>query len=242
MLQTLYLSYTETIIESGYKLQEISNTFESAVNMSSFNTYIQQADNFITKQIHKFEQQKHENRSPPRAYGYNQMPQYPSRTSRDSYGRPPSQGYPGTQEPHDQSLGGRAPPTNAPPRWTQEYDARSQRCYYLERSTGRSQWTPPSCAPPRAVTLQPDVRMPSPREDWPRSRDRATSQPHQSGSECWNSVQGGKPARGTDSSSQGLHTQLPTGAHLDMKTGKVVTSMFPEGQTWQSWTEEIRMM
>ncbi|CAI9626612.1 unnamed protein product [Alternaria burnsii] len=76
----------------------------------SFETYIQRADDYITKQIHKFEQQKRGgNRSPPRAKGYHQMSGY------QHQGRPPSQGgYPGSPAPQ----GGLPPP--APQGWAQE--------------------------------------------------------------------------------------------------------------------------
>ena len=219
--------------------------------MSTFTTYVQQADNFITKQIQKFEQQKRGNKSPPRANGYNQMSQYPSRPSQDSYGWPPSQDYPGSPAP--QHYGNQRPPAGpmAPQGWAQEYDVQSQRWYYIERSTGPSQWNPPSYAPPRAATFQPEMRMPSPHGDeWTRRRDRASSQPQRPGSSAsggWyggNGGQGRGPAGGmgirrTDSPGQGLHTQLPPGSYLDMKTGKVVSSMFPEGQTQQSWAQEI---
>ena len=202
--------------------------------MSTFTTYIQQADDFITKQIHKFEQQKRGNRSPPRANGYNQMENYPSRPSQDSYGRPLSHG--------SQHYGTKRPPAGpmAPPGWNQEYDARSQRWYFVERSTGRSQWNPPSYAPPRSATFQP---MPSPHENRSRQRDRAISQLQRPGSSTsggWHAGNGSMGIRRTDSPGQGLHTQLPPGSHLDMKTGKVVSSMFPEGQTQQSWTQEIQ--
>jgi hypothetical protein len=204
--------------------------------MPTFITYIQQADDFITKQIHNLEQQKRGNGSPPRAYGYCQMPQYPSRPSQDSSTRPPSQGYPGTPAPHEAPLINRMAPQGS----TQGYDARSQRWNYVERSTGRSQWSLPSYAPPRAATFQSDVRMPSPHEDWTRRRERAASQPQRPGSGGCDSAQGGGSVRRTNSPSQGLHTQLPPGVHLDMKTGKFVSSMFPEGQTHQSWTQEIK--
>jgi hypothetical protein len=220
--------------------------------MSTFTTYFQQADNFITKQIEKFEQQKRGNRSPPRANGFNQMSQYSGSHSQESHGRPPSQGgYPGSPVPQ-QHCGHQRPPAGpmAPQGWTQEYDTRSQRWYYIERSTGRSQWEPPSYAPPRAATFQPEVRMPSPHENWNRQRERASSQPQRPGSSAsggWHGGQGGGPAGGmgigrTDSPGQGLHTQLPPGSYLDMKTGKVVSSMFPEGQTHQSWQQEIQSL
>ncbi|KAI0569257.1 hypothetical protein Alg215_11746, partial [Pyrenophora tritici-repentis] len=61
----------------------------------SFDAYIQRADDYITKQIHKYEQQKRGRRSPPRANGYQQMPpQGPHHRQQSSQG-----GYPGSPAP-----------------------------------------------------------------------------------------------------------------------------------------------
>jgi hypothetical protein len=199
----------------------------------------------VTKHIHKFEQQKRGNRSPPRANGYNQMSTYPSRHSEDI---PPSQGYPGS--PAHQLHGHQSPPPPgrlASEGWTQEYDVRSQRWYYVERSTGRAQWHPPNYASPRVATFQSDVRMPNSHDEWTR-RERVTNEPQRPGSSAgggWNGGRGGGSTDGTRigrtyNPGQGLHTQLPPGAHLDLKTGKMVSSMFPEGQTHQSWAKEVR--
>jgi hypothetical protein len=215
--------------------------YETNATMS-FETYIQRADDYITKQIHKFEQQKRGRRSPPRSNGYHPMPTI----QRTHQGRPPSQGgYPGSPA----SQGG---PSPAPQGWTQEYDPRSQRWYYIERATGRSQWQPPSFAPPRAATFQPDVRMPSPYQQFNREdehsqrwRERSSSQPQRPGSGVSGHGQFLDPRQsggsgGGSTSPGGLHSQLPPGSHLDMKTGKVVSSMFPEGQSHHSWQQEIQ--
>lgn len=55
--------------------------------------------------------------------GYNQ----PSHSQQNQYGGYPSNGGP-----------------QLPPGWVQQWDQNSQRSYYLERSTGRSQWEPPA--------------------------------------------------------------------------------------------------
>jgi hypothetical protein len=205
----------------------------------AFDAYLQRADDYITKQIQKFEQQKRGNRSPPRANGYHQMPQYQSQR----HNRMSSQGgYPGSPAPPAESM--------LPAGWSQEYDPRSQRWYYVDRATGRSQWNPPSCAPPhRAATFQPDARMPSPYDPYTRAdeahlRARSNSQPQRPGS----SGGGGQsldPRQNANNnagsaSPAGFSSQLPPGTHFDMKTGKVVSSMFPEGQTPQSWAQEIQ--
>ncbi|KAI4632289.1 uncharacterized protein J4E87_001761 [Alternaria ethzedia] len=208
----------------------------------SFETYIQRADNYITKQIHKFEQQRRGTRSPPRANGYHPMPVLHGQQQ----GRPQSQGgYPGSPAPQ-----GGAP--SVPQGWIQEYDTRSQRWYYIEKATGRSQWEPPSFAPPRAATFQPGVRMPSPYERFTqedeqsqRWRERSSSQPQRPGSGVSGHGQFLDPRQnegsgGGSTSPGGMHNQLPPGSHYDMKTGKVVSSMFPEGQTHHSWQQEIQ--
>ncbi|KNG50882.1 hypothetical protein TW65_01860 [Stemphylium lycopersici] len=208
----------------------------------SFEAYIQRADNYITKQIHKFEQQKRGNRSPPRANGYHQM----SHRQNPPHGRAPSQGgYPGSPTPPVCQQP--TPPVGptVPEGWAQEYDSRSQRWYYVEKATGRSQWNPPSCIPPRSATFQPDVRMPSPyqnftRGDEERSRIRSNSQPQRPGSNGSGRFLDSRQSGDNGGGSPGLHTQLPPGAHFDMKTGKVVSSMFPEGQSQQSWAQEIQ--
>lgn len=208
----------------------------------SLGTYIQYADDYITKQIHKFQQQKRGNSSPPRANGYQLM----AANRRPQQGQPlPQSGYPGSPVPK-----GGPPP--APQGWTQEYDARSQRWYYIERSTGRTQWELPSYVLPRAATLQSDVRMPSPYQPFTREdeqsqrwRGRSNPQPQRPGlgvnehGQFLDPRQNGGTGGGS-ASPAGLHTRLPPGSHLDMKTEKVVSSMFPEGQTHHSWQQDIQ--
>lgn len=225
----------------------------------AFEAYIQRADDYITKQIHKFEQQKRGNRSPPRANGYHQMAHY------QQHGQAPSQGgYPGSPAPFGGQHPPRPPSPTLPQGWIQDYDPQSQRWYYVERATGRSQWNPPY-APPRATTFQPDGLSPNPPHAPLRAStfqpDGPSPNPHQQfnrgDSPHWHTRSDSQPPppapneggqfldprqNGNNGSSPGLHTQLPPGAHLDMKTGKVVTSMFPEGQTQQSWAQELQRL
>ncbi|USP78861.1 hypothetical protein yc1106_06135 [Curvularia clavata] len=208
----------------------------------SFDAYLQRADDYILKQIQKFEQQKRGNRSPPRANGYHQMPRYQSQ----QHGRTSSQGgYPSSPAPPgNQYL---APPAGPmlPEEWAQEFDSQSQRWYYVHKPTGRSQWNPPSQAPPRATTFQPDTQMPSPYQQFTQAdeaslRARSNSQPQRPGSNGGGQFLDPRQHGTNVSGSPGLHTQLPPGTHLDMKTGKIVNSMFPEGQTLQSWSQEVQ--
>ena len=85
---------------------------------------------------------------PPQAQGYPPQGQgYPSQ------GYPP-QGYP-QQQPYGQGppppVGPPAPygaPPPMPPGWIQQWDQNSQRWFYIEQATGRTQWDPPSHLPP----------------------------------------------------------------------------------------------
>jgi hypothetical protein len=64
-----------------------------------------------------------------------------------------TQGYP-QQQPYGQGpppVGPPAPmgaPPPMPPGWVQQWDQGSQRWYYVEQATGRTQWDPPSNLPP----------------------------------------------------------------------------------------------
>ena len=200
----------------------------------AFDAYLQRADDYITKQIQKFEQQKRGNRSPPRANGYHQMSQSRQHGCMSSQG-----GYPGSPAPtHDRH---HPPPGSMlPAGWIQNYDSYSQRWYYVDTTTGRSQWYPPSSDPQRAATFQPDTRMPNP-YDQSNLRMRSNSQPqrpemNEGGGQFLDLRQNGNAGPSPRVTSM----QLSPGAHYDTKTGKVVHSMFPEGQTVQGWSQEIQ--
>jgi hypothetical protein len=86
---------------------------------------------------------------PPQGQGYSPQGQgYP----------PQGQGYPqqgySQQQPYGQGpppVGPPAPmgaPPPMPPGWTQQWDQNSQRWYYVEQATGRTQWDPPAHLPP----------------------------------------------------------------------------------------------
>jgi hypothetical protein len=186
------------------------------------NTYLQRADDFIQQQIYKFEQKKqgrdytemqhsprHQQQYPPRAHTFNNLP---------------PQGSP------------------APQGWVQEYDAQSQRWYYVEQATGRSQWNPPSFnrnqRGHRHTTSGYDNshmstnrdeelarRMQAEEEARSKSRGRASSQLPRPHSGHLAVPQQQRPLSMSPHPSP--HGRLPPGAHLDMKTGQVVTNMFP---------------
>lgn len=205
----------------------------------SIGTALQRADLYIQKQMHKFEQQKRGRTSPPRAYaGYGQIsPQ------RHPFGRQQSQecGHP-VLPPHPPQ---RHPPSQGPippPGWRQEFDTRSQRWYYIDLSTGRSQWdAPPSH--PRAPILRAQTLGINQSSIESRNRHRATSQPQRPIS----STSGGhylgvnQSVRGMGSASPNSFgaSRLPPGAHLDTRTGLVTTNMFPPGQRPEDWEREV---
>ncbi|RMZ67597.1 WW domain [Pyrenophora seminiperda CCB06] len=200
-------------------------------NKSSFDAYIQRADDYITKQIHKYEKQRQgKGSAPPRANGYRQVP-------------PPSQGsYPASPAPQGGPYPPQPPPNTMllPPGWSQEFDPSSQKVYYVDRNTGRSQWNPPpSYAPPtRAATFQPDATtMPTPPNHIIRSNTQPVSSPGGHGGQCMDPRQQGG-GMGTGTLSPSMH--LPPGSHLDLRTGMVVNGMFPEGQTQQSWSQSLQ--
>jgi hypothetical protein len=90
---------------------------------------------------------------PPQGQGYQ------SQGPPQGQGYPPqgqgyqSQGHP-QQQPYGQAptpVGPPAPygaPPPMPPGWTQQWDQNSQRWFYIEQATGRTQWDPPAHLPP----------------------------------------------------------------------------------------------
>jgi hypothetical protein len=186
------------------------------------NAYLQRADEFIQQQIYKYEQKR-------QGRDYAAMQTSPKRRQQrplraQTFNNAPQQG------------------PLVPEGWSQEYDPRSQRWYYVERSTGRSQWEPPSFSPNRrghrhtfsdhqgpqsntggdeemARRLQEEDRARM------RSRGRASSHILQPQSGQLSVPQQQRPlSTSPHPSPQG---RLPPGAHLDMRTGQVVTNMFP---------------
>jgi hypothetical protein len=176
------------------------------------NAYLQRADDFIQQQIYKYEQKKqgrdyHEMQTP------NRQSQPPSRAQ--TFNNLPAQGPP------------------APNGWTQEFDTQSQRWYYIERSTGRSQWEPPSFSQNKrghqhifsehqrpAPNMSRDEEMARKLHEQERSRGRSSSHVSRPNSGHLGMSASNLPHL----SPQG---RLPPGAHLDMRTGQVVTNMFP---------------
>ncbi|KAF2846237.1 hypothetical protein T440DRAFT_247212 [Plenodomus tracheiphilus IPT5] len=207
----------------------------------SIETALQRADQYIQKQMHKFEQQKRGRASPPRAYaGYGQLP--PQQDY--SHGRRSSQNYGSPAPPPHPLHQGPAAPSG----WRQEFDTRNQRWYYINLSTGRSQWEPPNpqhsqAPPPRSQTFSNEPPQHREHNRWSQQRERAVSQPQRPMSSSSGGQYLGVDHPDRNASSVSPHPspsgRLPPGAHLDLKTGQVVTSMFPPGQDANSWAQEV---
>lgn len=197
---------------------------------------IVRADNFITKQMQKFEQKR--GRSDQYAPMSDGPPPYPS------YGSPAPQNY-GRPQPQGPM---------APSGWAQEFDLQSQRWYYIEQATGRAQWEPPAGSQDprtqrlnhshRASTMMDEHSMQRRRDEddsRARRRNRAISQPQEPDRNGQFLGVGRPDARNGASVSPhpSPHGRLPPGAHLDMRTGQVVTDMFPPDQRPAQWNDEI---
>lgn len=91
---------------------------------------------------------------PPQGQGYPPQGQgYPPQGQGYPQHGYPQHGYP-QQQPYGQGtppVGPPAPmgaPPPMPPGWIQQWDQNSQRWYYVEQATGRTQWDPPAHLPP----------------------------------------------------------------------------------------------
>ncbi|CBY01449.1 hypothetical protein IAQ61_003279 [Plenodomus lingam] len=206
---------------------------------------LQRADQYIQKQMHKFEQQRRGRTSQSRVYaGYGQLPPQESHV----FICPSSQVY--------DSLAGppHTPPEGpiASPCWRQEFDTRNQRGYYTDFSTGLSQrespYSQPFQIPHRSQTFvdHPSCNKPAEHRDhdrWPRQRGRSFSQPQtpisSASGQMYLSV--AKPERNASSQSPNrrLSGSVPPGAHLDMRTGQLVSHMFPPDQDPNSLEHEV---
>jgi hypothetical protein len=198
---------------------------------TALNTYLQRADDFIQQQIYKFEQKK-QGRDYAEMQNSPQRPQPPPRAQ--TFGNLPPQGSP------------------APNGWSQQFDPQSQRWYYIEQSTRRSQWDPPALRQNRRGHRHTFSVSEQQRPQQDTRRDAELARRLQEEEEARAQASGGsstqmlrptssqlgvpRPQRPLSSSAHpSSHGWLPPGTHLDMRTGQVVTSMFPPGHSG-NWT------
>jgi hypothetical protein len=184
---------------------------------NTMNAYLQRADDFILQQIYRFEQKK-------QGRDYREMPNSPQHSR---------------QQPTRAQTYTAALPNGAslPQGWLQQYDPQSQRWYYVDQSTGRSQWEPPvpsrGCCGPRSSSHQPShsgdeqiARRLQDEED-ARARTFGRSSSHMSRPQSGHLSVPQQQRPVTSSPHPSPHGRLPPGAHLDIKTGQIVTNMFP---------------
>jgi hypothetical protein len=181
------------------------------------NAYLQRADDFIVQQIYRFEQKK-------QGRDYREMHNSPQHSR---------------QQPARAHIYTNASPDGAslPQGWLQQYDPQSQCWYYIDQSTGRSQWEPPSPSrgyrEPKSSSYRPsrnrDAQMARRLQDEEDARGRifgrSSSYMPQLQSGHLSVQQQHRPV--TSSPHPSPHGRLPPGAHLDMRTGQVVMNMFP---------------
>jgi hypothetical protein len=112
-------------------------------------------------------------------------------------------------QPPQQAYG--QPPFSPPQGWSQHWDQNAHRYYYIEQSTGRSQWEPPA--------HQGHAHHPSPPpQQWAESHRQQRPMSHRySNPPPMSPQQGGIPR----------HDSLPPGCSYDMKTGQIVNTMLP---------------
>ncbi|OAL57232.1 hypothetical protein IQ07DRAFT_617594 [Pyrenochaeta sp. DS3sAY3a] len=208
----------------------ITETDQFHTNMSSYrrdlDAVLLRADNYITKQMHKYEQKRR------RSDQYTPMTEV----------QPPPQHHQNQASPAPPNFARPPPQVPTPQGWTQEFDPQSQRWYYVEQATGRAQWNPPSFSEnqrrtsvQRAYTMGDEQlarRLQEEEDARARRRNRTFSQPPAPSPNGRQSLTVDRPSRASTSVSPhpSQHGRLPPGAHLDMRTGQVVTDMFPPDQ------------
>ncbi|KAF9697787.1 hypothetical protein EKO04_004213 [Ascochyta lentis] len=142
------------------------------------------------------------------AYG-NSYPQYHNSASVPPQHPPPKQNY-------------GQPPYSPPAGWSQHWDHGSQRYYYIEQATGRSQWEPPTNQfhqPPRpTASHQQRYSGEQMRGRNSGGRNRHYLRPH-SNSNASHMSRNGRPLPRAMS--------IPPGYSLDTKTGQLVSTMLP---------------
>ncbi|KAJ4984939.1 WW domain-containing protein [Stagonosporopsis vannaccii] len=144
------------------------------------------------------------------AYG-NHYPQYHNSAPIPPQHPPPPQNY-------------GQPPYSPPSGWSQHWDQGSQRYYYIEQATGRSQWEPPVQQyhqPPRPTSSSHQQRSSG---DYTRGngsgeyKRQQHLRPHSNSNASQMSRNGSPLPRAMS---------IPPGYSLDMKTGQLVNTMLP---------------
>lgn len=120
------------------------------------------------------------------------------------------------------------PPYSPPNGWSQHWDQGSQRYYYIEQSTGRSQWEPPSNQyhqPPRPTSSSYHEH----RFSGDQTRGNGSGEynrPHQ-GQGLRPHSNSNAPQLSRNGSPMPRAMSIPPGYSLDTKTGQLVSTMLP---------------
>ena len=164
----------------------------------------------VENALYMMKGRRHDEQNDGMAYG-NMYPQYHNAAPIPPQHPPPPQNY-------------GQPPYSPPNGWSQHWDHGSQRYYYIEQATGRSQWEPPA-----------HQSHPPP---WPAS----SHQQRYSGEQMRGHGSGeyNRPHLNPHSDSNASQSQLsrngspmpramsiPPGYSLDTKTGQLVSTMLP---------------
>lgn len=145
---------------------------------------------------------------------YQQHPQYHNSASLPPQHAPPPQNY-------------GEPPYSPPNGWSQHWDQRSQRYYYIEQATGRSQWEPPTNQyrqSPRPTSSHHQQRY-----SGDQSRGNGSGEynrPH-SGQHLRAHSNSNAPQLSRNGSPLPRAMSIPPGYSLDTKTGQLVNTMLP---------------
>jgi len=133
---------------------------------------------------------------------------------------------PSQQPPPPQNYG--QPPYSPPQGWSQHWDHGSQRYYYIEQATGRSQWEPPAhqChQPPRPMSSHHHQQQEQQRYSGEQMRGNNSGlhmtqglRPHSNSNASQTSRNGSPLPRAMS---------IPPGYSLDTRTGQLVNTMLP---------------
>ena len=114
------------------------------------------------------------------------------------------------------------PPYSPPNGWSQHWDHGSQRYYYIEQATGRSQWEPPAYhfhQPPRPTSShQQQYTGKQMQSNGFEGYNEQHLRPHSNSNASQMSRNGSPLSRAMS---------IPPGYSLDMKTGQLVNTMLP---------------
>lgn len=145
--RSFLLLYFFTLLQSQHFtmsfLKKLTKEFEEL--KSSFKDKDEPKKEQTSSHEPKHEEQRDFGQSSNASYGQHQQ-QYgqPSHDQQQHYGQQQSYGQFGSYPPPPPSQSHTGGPPSLPPGWIMQWDANSQRNYYVEQATGKTQWDPPA--------------------------------------------------------------------------------------------------